>query len=344
MPRRAVVLLVSGVLTFVLAAACLFIPVPYAAIAPGPTFNALGNDPAGKPIVSIEGHQTFTTTGQLRLVTIQAYGKPDRLVIGDIVRDWLDPSVAVVPINDVFPDTKSTQEQDAEGARQMKQSQLEAKTAALSALHIAVIVTVAGTQKGFAADGVLKLGDEIVSVDGAPIPSVAALTTAIGKHKPGEDASITYRRGGQETTVALRTSASTDDPKRPLIGITPDVKLPFTVEIQLPNVGGPSAGLMFSLAIYDKLSDGKVAGDRTIAGTGTIDANGTVGPIGGIQQKVYAARHDGATVFLVPHQNCGDIHNVPAGLELVDVTSFDDALADLATLRSGGRPAGCVSS
>jgi PDZ domain-containing protein len=342
MPRRAVVLLVSGVLTFVLAAACLFIPVPYAAIAPGPTFNALG-DAGGKPIVGIQGHVQATTTGQLRLVTIQAFGKPQRLVIGDIVRDWLDPSIAVVPIDDLFPETQTTQEQVAEGARQMQQSQLEAKVAALSALHIPMTVVVGSTQKGFAADGVLKAGDEIVSVDGTSIDSLGALTKAIGLHAVGDEASIVYRRAGKEATVTLRTSAAPGDAKRPLIGISPDIKLPFTVDIQLPNVGGPSAGLMFSLAIYDKLSDGRVAGDKTIAGTGTIDADGVVGPIGGIQQKVYAARRDGATYFLVPHQNCPDIHTVPAGLQLVDVTTFDDALADLATIRSGGVPAGCAA-
>ena len=342
MPRRAVVLLVSGLLTFVLAAACLFIPVPYAAIAPGPTFNALGES-GGKPIVDIQGHAQAATTGQLRLVTIQAFGKPDRLVIGDVVRDWLDPSIAVVPIDDLFPETQSTQEQVAEGARQMQQSQLEAKVAALSALHIATTVVVGSTQKGFAADGVLTAGDEIVSIDGTAIDSLGALTKAIGLHAVGTDVTVVYRRAGKDSTVALRTSAAPENDKRSRIGISPDVKLPFTVDIQLPNVGGPSAGLMFSLAIYDKLSDGHVAGDKTIAGTGTIDADGVVGPIGGIQQKVYAARRDGASIFLVPHQNCPDIHTVPPGLQLVDVTTFDNALADLAMLRSGEIPAGCAA-
>ena len=342
MPRRAVVLLVSGVLTLVLAAACLFLPVPYAAIAPGPTFNALG-DAGGKPIVNIQGHAQASTTGQLRLVTIQALGKPQRLVIGDIVRDWLDPSIAVVPIDELFPETQTSEEQLAEGARQMQQSQLEAKVAALSALHIPMTVVVGSTQKGFGADGVLKAGDENVSVDGTRTDSLEALTKAIGLHAVGEEVSVVYHRDGKDTTVTLRTSAAPDDAKRSRIGISPDIKLPFTVDIQLPNVGGPSAGLMFSLAIYDKLSDGHVAGDKTIAGTGTIDAAGVVGPIGGIQQKVYAARRDGATFFLVPHQTCPDIHTVPAGLQLIDVTTFDSALADLATLRAGGLPAGCAA-
>ncbi|MDQ1703296.1 MAG: Lon-like protease [Frankiaceae bacterium] len=342
MPRRAVVLLVSGLLCVVLAAACLFIPVPYAAIAPGPTFNALG-DAGGKPIVGITGHATAATDGQLRLVTIQAYGKPQRLMVGDILRGWLDSSIAVVPLDDVFPETQTTQQQDEQGAQQMLDSQLEAKVAALSALHIPMTVVVKDTQSASPAAKVLKAGDEIVSVDGTPIDTITALTKAIGAHKPGENVSVTYRRDGVLHTDLVGTVAAGDGTKRPIIGVTPDVKLPFTVDIQLPNVGGPSAGLMFSLAIYDKLSDGHLAGGRTIAGTGTIDADGVVGPIGGIQQKVYAARRDGATVFLVPHSNCPDIKTVPAGLELVDVANFANALADLATLRSGGTPPGCAA-
>ncbi len=343
MPRRAVVLLVSGLLCLALAAACLFIPVPYAAIAPGPTFNALG-DAGGKPIVAISGHETAATTGQLRLVTVEAYGKPQRLMVGDIIRGWLDPSIAVVPINDVFPETQTTQEQDAESAAQMQDSQLEAKVAALTALHVPMAITVKSTQSTLPAAKVLEAGDEIVSVDGTPIDTITGLTTAIGAHKPGDTVSVTYRRGGTVHTASIGTGTSDDASKRPVIGITPDVKLPFTLDIQLPNVGGPSAGLMFSLAIYDKLSDGQLAGSRTIAGTGTIDADGAVGPIGGIQQKVYAARRDGATVFLVPHVNCPDITTVPAGLALIDITTFADALADLATLRSGGTPAGCAAA
>ncbi|MCU1677393.1 MAG: hypothetical protein JWM93_2151, partial [Frankiales bacterium] len=303
MPRRAVVLLVTSVLSFVLAAACLLIPVPYAAIAPGPTFNALG-DKDGKPIVHIEGHDVAATDGQLRLVTVQVYGKPQRLVLGDIVRDWLDPETAVVPIDNVYPDTQTTKEQDAENARLMLQSQLEAKVAALTALHIPMTVVVKAADKGLPANGLLQADDEIVSVDGKPINTITDLTQAIQAHKVGETVSVTYRRGTAVNTVSVKTAEAPDSSKRPIIGITPDVKLPFTLDIQLPNVGGPSAGLMFSLAIYDKLSDGHLAGNKTIAGTGTIDAEGAVGAIGGIQQKVYGARRDGATVFLVPHVNC----------------------------------------
>jgi PDZ domain-containing protein len=342
MPRRAVVLVVTTALAVVMAAATLFIPVPYAAIAPGPTFNALGEQD-NKPIVSISGHATATTDGQLRLVTVQVYGKPQRLLLGDVVRGWFDKTVAVVPINSIYPDSKTTQQQDAENATAMVDSQLEAKAAAMSALHIPLTVTVQDANKQFPAAAVLKIGDEIVSVDGTSISTIAALTQLMATHKPGDTVTVTYRRSGTEHTVPIQTVASPDDPKKAIIGITLGITLPFTVDIQLANVGGPSAGLMFSLAIYDKLSDGHLAGGRSIAGTGTIDAEGVVGPIGGIQQKVYAARRDGASVFLVPHANCADIHDVPKGLELVDVTSLADAVTDLGTLRSGGTPAGCAA-
>jgi Lon-like protease len=101
-------------------------------------------------------------------------------------------------------------------------------------------------------------------------------------------------------------------------------------------VGGPSAGLMFSLGIYDKLIPDELTGGKFIAGTGTITPEGQVGPIGGIQQKMVAARHAGATIFLTPTQNCADaVASAPKGLRLVRVDSMNGALGALNALRTG---------
>jgi PDZ domain-containing protein len=113
---------------------------------------------------------------------------------------------------------------------------------------------------------------------------------------------------------------------------------PFDVNIDLgQEIGGPSAGLMFSLAIYDKLTPGALTGGRYVAGTGTIDASGKVGPIGGIQQKLAAAEHAGAEVFLTPAKDCDHAVTSPFAddLELIKIATIDDAINGLEALDNG---------
>ncbi|MEU3690087.1 YlbL family protein [Streptomyces narbonensis] len=108
------------------------------------------------------------------------------------------------------------------------------------------------------------------------------------------------------------------------------------VTLHLADIGGPSAGLLFSLGIVDKLDDGDLTGGRTVAGTGTIDADGTVGAVGGVSLKTQAAARDGATVFLVPKAECSDAQaEQPKGLRLVPVTALSDAVASLRALEQG---------
>ncbi|MDJ0344376.1 hypothetical protein QMK19_29865 [Streptomyces sp. H10-C2] len=118
------------------------------------------------------------------------------------------------------------------------------------------------------------------------------------------------------------------------------------VDLHLADVGGPSAGLMFSLGIIDKIDGngrgGDLTGGRTVAGTGTITADGTVGAVGGVPLKEQAAKRDGATVFLVPKGECSDARaELPAGLRLVPVTDLDGALAALAAINTGGKVPSC---
>jgi PDZ domain-containing protein len=116
---------------------------------------------------------------------------------------------------------------------------------------------------------------------------------------------------------------------------------PFDVTIQLDNVGGPSAGMMFALGIIDTLTEGDLTGGRHFAGTGTIDSTGAVGRIGGIAQKLVAARAGGADFFLAPEGNCdGVVGHIPDGLAVVKVATLDEAFDAVESLGSGGDPAG----
>ncbi len=139
------------------------------------------------------------------------------------------------------------------------------------------------------------------------------------------------RRDGKPVTVVVKPRVVDGDLR---VGVTsgPGFIFPFQVSVDIPeDIGGPSAGLMFSLAIYDTLTPGSLTGGQIVAGTGTIDATGKVGPIGGIQQKVVAARQSGAELFLVPADNCADATGAPnEGMRLVKATTMHEARQSIA--------------
>ena len=177
-----------------------------------------------------------------------------------------------------------------------------------------------------------------VTVNGTPVTTVEDLRGAVGKAKPGDDVQMVVRRDKTTVPVTVTTAAATDDSNRAVVGIglRTGYESKVTVDIKLDAVGGPSAGLMFTLGIYDKLTPGALTGGLHLAGTGTMSTDGSVGAIGGIQQKVRAARSAGATAFFVPASNCSEAKSAaPDGLRLVKVSTFDQALAAVRALAAG---------
>jgi PDZ domain-containing protein len=158
----------------------------------------------------------------------------------------------------------------------------------------------------------------------------------IRNRAPGGPVDLTVERNGTVQTVRLVTENSGN---KAVVGIQlgpPTYRFPFDVKINLSDVGGPSAGLMFALGIVDKLTPDNLTGGRFIAGTGEIQPNGAIAPIGGIQQKMAGARAAGATVFLSPSDNCANTAGaVPAGLRVVKVSTLADAISDLEALKAG---------
>jgi PDZ domain-containing protein len=344
MSRRAATLIVAGLLILVLGMAGALIPVPYVALRPGPTSNTLGQ--LGKvPLIQISGAKTYPTDGHLNFVTVAYQGGPgNRIDLFTALRGWLDPKVALVPEETIFPKNESTKKVEQQNTQDMTNSQESATAAALHELHIptTTAVIVDSVQQGLPAAGRLQPGDMIVAIDGKKISGVPEVTGAVGGHKPGDTVKFTVRRGGKDSAVDVRTVASPDKTGaragKPVVGVVLREKFqfPVTVKISVGDVGGPSAGLMFSLGIYDKLTPQDITAGRFIAGTGTISPEGQVGPIGGIQQKLVAAHDAGATVFLTPTKNCGDaVATVPKGLRLVRVDTMHGALQALTALRTG---------
>jgi PDZ domain-containing protein len=351
MSRRAITLLIAsvGVIGGLLAAALL--PVPYVSLMPGPTFNTLGSQgisPGKKavPIIRISGRRTFPTNGHLNMVTVSYIGGPGYdppFNVFAALQAWLSPHNAVVPQQELFPPGQTQQQVSRQDTEEMADSQQAATAAALCQLGIKFITddTITGTIKGLPAYGVLRAGDVITAVNGTPVNCRASAASLIESKPAGQPVTLMIRRAGKISKFTLRTASSQGEP---VIGVrvVEAWVFPFKVTINLSNVGGPSAGMMFALGIIDKLTPMNLTNGKFIAGTGEIEADGTVDPIGGIQQKMAAARAAGATVFLTPAANCTDTAGaVPSGLRLVKVSTLSGAVAALRALKAGRPVPGC---
>lgn len=323
-----------------------FLPTPYVIQRPGPVYDTLGTaedaDGVDVPLIEIEGAETFETAGTLDLTTVQVVGNRQRTPSWfELALAWTDSSKAVVPIESVFPEGVTTEQREERNAVLMVDSQHEATAAALNELgyDTGAQVEVVEVIEDGAAAGVLQPGDVIVAIDGTAVTSGARLREAI-QDAAGATISLTVQRAGERTEVELTPQKTTTDGADTwLIGITltTEYDFPIDVTIQLDDVGGPSAGMMFALGIVDMLTEGELNGGENIAGTGTIDAAGTVGPIGGIRQKLYGARDAGAEFFLAPASNCDEVTgHVPAGLQVFSTATLDDSIEILDTIADGG--------
>lgn len=319
------------------------LPAPYVIERPGPTFDVLGDvevDGETVPLISIPGEETFATEGSLRMTTVTISGRPDRLPSWiEVLGTWFDPSVAVVPVEQVFPAGTSLEQSQERAQLDMQNSQREAIAAALNELQIALdgAALVAEVVDGSPVAGILEPGDLIVSFAGTPIEDVSALRAAISAHGVDGPAEIVFERDGVEHTAEV-TPVLAADGTTPVLSIlvSSQYDFPFAVDIQLQNVGGPSAGMMFALGILDKLTEGALTGGEEIAGTGTITGAGAVGPIGGIRQKMHGASQAGADWFLAPAANCGEVVGaVPSGLTVFAVATLGDAVDALEAIQAG---------
>jgi Lon-like protease len=314
-------------------------PVPYVHLSPGPVTDALGES-QGDPVVSITGAETYPTEGSLGITTVYETGAPgSRLTLAKALQGWIDPAVDVVPRDLLFPpdafdgDDAGDQFQ-RQGAAQLAASEQSAVAAALTYVGEPVTyeVVVDEVEPGSPSDGVLLAGDTLLEIDGSPVPDYRTVKRVMTKVQPGDEVAVTVRRDDDRVTEMVSTESNPDAPDRAYLGVLLGIGFssPVDVELTLGNVGGPSAGLIFSLAVIDSLTPGSLTGGRDIAGTGTISQEGRVGPIGGVVQKMYGARDEGADVFLTPRANCGGVTGqIPEGLDVIAVRTLDEAVRAL---------------
>ncbi|MCH6229149.1 ATP-dependent serine peptidase containing a PDZ domain protein [Microbacterium sp. CFH 31415] len=323
-----------------------FLPTSYVIQRPGPVYNTLGTaesaDGDEVPLISVEGAETFETDGALDLLTVQVVGNRERTPSWfELALAWFDPSKAVLPLDAVFPEGTTTEDRNAESAQMMVDSQQEATAAALTELgyDVGARISVHSILEDSAAEGVLEEDDVIVAADGEPATDAAALRKIVND-AGGAPVELLIDRDGEEQTVSITPKETEVDGEKTLllgVNLITDYDFPIDVTIQLNNVGGPSAGMMFALGIIDTLTPDQLNGGQNVAGTGTITADGEVGPIGGIRQKLFGAKDAGAEWFLAPEANCDEVvGHVPDGLQVFAVETLDDALDALEAVRDGG--------
>jgi Lon-like protease len=311
------------ILAAVIALAASWIRLPYYAVGPGPAREVV-------PLIDVTGTTTFDT-GKLVMTTVSFRQVTAVTALGA----WIDPSRAVVGQDLLYPGGETVAEERQRSLSQMDTSKIDASYVVLDHLtgypkeHSDEGVLIESVGSACPAEGKLYAGDLVESIDGTAITDVAEASAAIDAIDPGDPITFHVSAAGEEhdVTVSRGDCPGNDGPR---VGISMVNDFPFDVEIASGDIGGPSAGSMFALGLYDLLTPGDLAGGRIVAGTGTIDGEGTVGPIGGITDKIVAARRVGAQLFLCPRGNYAEATTADAGdMRIVPVSTFDEALTAL---------------
>lgn len=314
------------------------IPTPYVALVPGSARET-------EPLVNVSGLESYPSEGEVLFTTVRLKSRPN---LWEYL--WLtnDDDAEVVPEEVIYGDRTPDENRQANLAAMTDSKQI-AVAVALEELGYEAItptgVFVADVVPDSAAEGVLERGDVILAVDGEEILSDTELVESLGGRSSGETVELSLERHatGEAETVEVVLGGRDDDPSVGFLGVAPQTRLdvnddlPFEVDIDSGSVGGPSAGLAFTLAILDQLTEGELTGGSQVAVTGTISVSGAVGSVGGVPQKAAAVRDLGIDVFIVPSalgeaELAEVLDRAGDELQIVPVDDLDQALTVLETL------------
>jgi Lon-like protease len=341
MTRQTWTAFVSAVAFIALAILLAAVPIPFVAWSPGGAQDTLG-EIGGRPVIQISGIQTYPTTGQLDMAILSSTPVDSRLGLPQALLNYWLPNRDSLPRDSVYPPGKSAEQLEAEDAEMMETAKDDAVVAALRAANekVTEMPVVYSVTVGGPAHTRLQPGDLIVSVGGEVTPDNESVGRQVRRHRIGERIEFVVLRNHVQTQVEVATVESKTQPGVAVVGITVNTGYRYEPDISFElgrQIGGPSAGLVFAVAIYDKITEGALLQGKHVAGTGTITAIGDVGRIGAIQQKVAAAESDGATAFLVPAANCGDLAGVETEMTLIRVTTLRQAIGALHDLQAPDR-------
>jgi PDZ domain-containing protein len=322
MGKRSLISWIAGGLAAAILLAAAWIPLPYYSEGPGPAREVV-------PLIAVDGPPTYEA-GRFIMTTVAF----DQLTGMTALRAWIDDDIRVVDRDVLYPDGQTVAQERERSLSQMDASKITAAFVALGAVtdypkDRGDGVLIQTVFSDCPAEGELFPGDVVHSIEGHAIAGQADASRAIEAVPPGDPVTFRVSAGGEEHAVTV-TRGECPGADEPVIGISMVPNFPFDVEISSGDIGGPSAGLMYALGLYDLLTPGDLTDGRLVAGTGAMGLDGSVGPIGGIGDKVVAARRAEADVFLVPGGNLEEAGEVDAGeMELVPVDSFEAALEAL---------------
>jgi Lon-like protease len=308
------------------------VPLPYYAYRPGSVRDT-------EPLIMVADEETFPSSGTISYTTVSLR----QSTLFGMLAGWLDDDIDVFPREKVLGD-RNVEENRTLNLQLMDTSKQVATQVALERLGHPVDVSITGETvvnvlPDLPADGELEPGDTITAVDGERLDEPGDLTRLLADDSPGDEVTITVEppSGSPPRDVELALGADPDEPDRAIIGIEVtgrgiDFDFPVDVTIDTGDVGGPSAGLAFTLAIIDDLTPGDLTGGADVAVTGTISNDGTVGPVGGTGQKAAAVRAQGYDVFLVPSADYEAAQQHAGDVDVIAVDTLDDALSAFADL------------
>jgi len=352
-PRRPwlVALVVLLVLVAAFVAVSSLITAPYTELVPGDALPVSG-------LITVPSGRGHSTHGKVLLTDV---GVNNLRYIGYFFeRLFPNKDNTIVPTGEITANLPES-EFVAQGTVDMAESQMTAQAVALRQLGYSIAehdvgVTIYVIDPGSPAWHALHVGDVVTSIDGTPTTNPVALQTAVLAHRPGEVitvrvGSISHPTPGHDVSVRLASTVEghktipilgIGDPAAPIasMGTQPVYDFPFPVRINSDNIGGPSAGLAWTLGIMNALGNGNLTGGRIVAASGTIRPDGTIGDVGGVQQKTVAVERAGATLFLVPRTPQDRELKIARAvatpsLRVMEVGSLGQALTDLEHL--GGK-------
>lgn len=317
------------------------LPAPYVVTAPGPVFDVLA-ETDGIPVITIAGAPTYPTSGTLDMVTVSQAGGTSSLALGEAIVGWLAPHRSVEPKDVRYPPGSQPQREAEIDAAVFEASASSALAATASYLGrpVATQVLISDVDQDSPARGTLESGDIITAVDGTTTGTSAQVIAVVANASAGAVVRLDYVRDGAPGSAEITSVARPDGSAGAYLGIllVDNYTSDFTADVSLDGVGGPSAGLVFALAMVDEMTPGELLDNAHVAGTGTIDATGAVGMIGGIEKKLVSVQRAGASLFLVPQGNCSElVGRIPAGVTVVPVPTLTAAVDSITAWHTGSK-------
>ncbi len=305
------------------------VELPYLAYSPGQVSDAADS-------IVVDGVDVYPPEGELLMLTIIA---PEVNIFEALIAGF-DPAIDLVRREAVRRADETDEEYRNRVLQQMDDSNFRSVAVALEYLGYELVsteVVINEFVEEVPAQSVLQLGDTIKAVNGLSVTSALEIRPLIEGLEPGDTIDVTVVRNGEESTFEVELAEREDEPGVAMIGVALGelTAPPFPLGISAGDVGGPSAGMMHTLAIIDILTEGELTKGNVVAGTGTIRMDGTIGNIGGVRQKVVAAEAAGADYLLVPEGNYQTALTAPRNtIQIIPVATLTDAITFLETLEA----------